>query len=256
MARAGRLLARTMDEIETRLEPGLTTLEINEIAEETIRKGGGVPTFLGYRGYQHATCTSPNQYVVHGIPNGYKVELGDLMSVDVGVTLDGFVADAAWTFQVGAVSAEDERLTRICQHALFAGLQACRLGNRVSDIGHAIESVVRAAGFDVVRSLVGHGIGRQMHEEPQIPNYGPAGRGALLKPGMTFAVEPMITAGRGDVVVGHDGWSIFTEDNSRSAHFEHTVAVTEDEPVILTAGDAPVPLRELSQHPFRSKVLA
>ena len=241
MARAGRVVAETLALVGEHVRPGVTTGELDALAEEYILSQGGVPTFKGYRGYPAAICTSPNAVVVHGIPGPYALREGDILSVDVGVTLDGLVADSAYTFPVGEVSSQAERLLETCQAALQAGIEQCRPGNRLSDISHAIQTVTEEAGFSVVRTLVGHGVGRSMHEEPQIPNYGPPGRGPLLAEGMTFAIEPMITAGGPDVVVHDDGWSISTKDGSLAAHFEHTVAITETEPRVLTA--APVLLR-------------
>ncbi|MER3408794.1 MAG: type I methionyl aminopeptidase [Thermoleophilia bacterium] len=241
MARAGRVVAETLALVGEHVRPGVTTGELDALAEEYILSQGGVPTFKGYRGYPAAICTSPNAVVVHGIPGPYALREGDILSVDVGVTLDGLVADSAYTFPVGEISSQAERLLETCQAALQAGIEQCRPGNRLSDISHAIQTVTEEAGFSVVRTLVGHGVGRSMHEEPQIPNYGPPGRGPLLAEGMTFAIEPMITAGGPDVVVHDDGWSISTKDGSLAAHFEHTVAITETEPRVLTA--APVLLR-------------
>jgi methionyl aminopeptidase len=241
MARAGRVVAETLALIGEQARPGVTTGELDALAEEYIRAQGGAPTFKGYRGYPAAICTSPNSVIVHGIPGPYVLQEGDILSVDVGVTLDGLVADSAFTFPVGEISAEAERLLEVCQAALQAGIEQCRPGNRLSDISHAVQTVVEEAGFSVVRSLVGHGVGRSMHEEPQIPNYGPPGRGPLLAEGMTFAIEPMITAGAAEVVVHEDGWTISTQDGSLAAHFEHTVAITGEGPRILTA--APVLLR-------------
>ena len=235
MARAGAVVADAVALLEEHIQPGITTGELDAIAEEFIRSQGGKPTFKGYRGYPASICTSPNDMIVHGIPGPYALGEGDVLSVDVGVTLDGFVADSAYTFPVGEISPDAERLLDSCRSALAAGIEQCRAGNHVSDISHAIQAVTEEHGFSVVRSLVGHGVGRAMHEEPQIPNYGEPGRGAALARGMTFAIEPMITAGGADVVVHDDGWSISTEDGSLSAHFEHTVAITEDEPRILTA---------------------
>jgi len=235
MARAGVVVADVIALLGERARPGVTTAELDAIADEFIRSQDGVPTFKGYRGYPAAICTSPNDMVVHGIPGPYTLEEGDILSVDVGVTLDGFVADSAYTFAIGEISSDAERLVEGCRSALTAGIAQCRAGNRLSDISHAIESATEANGFSVVRSLVGHGVGRSMHEEPQIPNYGAPGRGPLLSPGMTFAIEPMITAGGPDVVVHDDDWSISTADGSLSAHFEHTVAITEEGPRILTA---------------------
>jgi methionyl aminopeptidase len=235
MARAGRVVADTLALIGEHVRAGVTTAELDALAEEYILSQGGYPTFKGYRGYPAATCLSPNDMVVHGIPGQYELSEGDILSCDVGVTLDGFVADSAYTFPVGEISAEAEKLLEVCQAALAAGVEQCRPGNRLSDISHAIQVATEERGFSVVRSLVGHGVGRSMHEEPQIPNYGPPGRGPVLSAGMTFAIEPMITAGGPDVVVHDDEWSISTADGSLSAHFEHTVAITEEGPRILTA---------------------
>jgi methionyl aminopeptidase len=234
MARAGRVVAETLRLIGEQLSPGVTTQELDEVAEEYIRSQGGSPTFKGYRGFPASICTSPNSMVVHGIPGPVRLDEGDIISVDVGVTLDGFVADSAFTFPVGEIGDETQRLLDVGQAALAAGIEEARAGNHLQDIGHAVQKTTEEAGFSVVRSLVGHGIGRSMHEEPQIPNFGEPGRGPLLAPGMTLAIEPMINAGGPEVWVADDHWSISTEDGSRSAHFEHTVAVTEAEPTILT----------------------
>jgi methionyl aminopeptidase len=240
MARAGEVVADTLALIGERAKAGVSTQELDELADDYIRSRGGVPTFKGYRGYPASICTSPNDMVVHGIPGLYALREGDVLSVDVGVTLDGFVADSAYTFPIGEISPEAERLLEGCQAALAAGIEQCRVGNRLSDISHAIQRVTEEHGFSVVRSLVGHGVGRSMHEEPQIPNFGEPGRGPLLSEGMTFAIEPMINAGSPDVVLHDDEWSISTADSSLSAHFEHTVAITEDGPRILTAAKTAV----------------
>jgi methionyl aminopeptidase len=240
MARAGEVVADTLALMGERARPGVTTQELDELADEFIRSRGGVPTFKGYRGYPASICVSPNDMVVHGIPGPYGLSEGDVLSVDVGVTLDGFVADSAYTFPVGEISPEAERLLEGCQAALAAGIEQCRVGNRLSDISHAIQRVTEEHGFSVVRSLVGHGVGRSMHEEPQIPNFGEPGRGPLLSEGMTFAIEPMINAGGAEVVLHDDEWSISTADQSLSAHFEHTVAITGEGPKILTAARAAV----------------
>jgi methionyl aminopeptidase len=234
MAEAGAVVAATHELLREHLRPGVTTGELDRIADEFIRSHGGVPTFKGYRGYPAAICTSPNETVVHGIPGGYTLEDGDVLSVDVGVTLNGFVADSAWTFPVGEVSPEAERLLEVGEAALYAGIEQARIGNHIGDISSAVQRATEEGGFAVVRSLVGHGVGRSMHEEPQIPNFGEPGRGPLLAEGMTLAIEPMITAGRPEVVLLEDRWSILTEDGSLSAHFEHTVAVTTEGPRILT----------------------
>jgi methionyl aminopeptidase len=240
MARAGEVVADTLALIGEHARPGVTTQELDELADEHIRSRGGTPTFKGYRGYPASICVSPNEMVVHGIPGPYTLKDGDILSVDVGVTLDGFVADSAYTFPVGDIPAEAEHLLEGCQAALAAGIEQCRVGNRLSDISHAIQAVTEEQGFSVVRSLVGHGVGRAMHEEPQIPNYGQPGRGPLLAEGMTFAIEPMITAGGPDVVLHDDEWSISSADGSLAAHFEHTVAITADGPRILTAATSAV----------------
>jgi methionyl aminopeptidase len=241
MARAGAVVADTLALLGENVKPGVTTGELDRIADEFIRSRDGVPTFKGYRGpypYPASICTSPNEVVVHGIPNGNELAEGDVLSVDVGVTLDGFVADSAYTFPVGEIDAEAERLLEVCNAALHAGIQQAKAGGKLTDISHAVQRVTEEAGFSVVRSLVGHGVGRDMHEDPQIPNYGEPGRGPTLAPGMTLAIEPMITAGGHEVVVRADKWTIATADGSLSAHFEHTVAVTDEGPRILTA--APV----------------
>jgi methionyl aminopeptidase len=214
----------------------VTTAELDAIAHDFIRSRGGTPTFLGYRGYPASICTSPNAMVVHGIPGPYALDEGDILSVDVGVTLGGFVGDSAYTFPVGEISDDARSLLDVCRAALAAGIEQAQAGNRLSDIGHAIQAVTEEGGFSVVRSLVGHGVGRSMHEDPQIPNFGDPGRGPVLQPGMTLAIEPMITAGGPDVYLHDDEWSISTEDGSLAAHFEHTVAVTENGPRILTRG--------------------
>jgi methionyl aminopeptidase len=234
MARAGVVVADVLALLGERARPGVTTEELDAIAEDFIRAQGGSPTFKGYRGYPAAICTSPNDMVVHGIPGPYTLEEGDLLSVDVGVTLDGFVADSAYTFPVGEVSPDAERLLEAGRAALAAGIDQCRVGHRLSDISHAIQVTTEEQGFSVIRSLVGHGVGRAMHEEPQIPNFGEPGHGPVLSPGMTFAIEPMINAGKPDVIVHDDEWSISTADGTLSAHFEHTVAITDEGPRILT----------------------
>ena len=234
MARAGAVVADTLALLEEHIQPGVTTRELDELAEEFIRSRGGVPTFKGYKGYPAATCLSPNSMVVHGIPGKTKLDNGDILSVDVGVTLDGFVADSAWTFPVGTISADAQRLLDTCKAALEAGIDKARVGNTIGDISEAVQTVTEAAGFSVIRSLVGHGVGRSMHEDPQVPNFVSSYRGPELKEGMTIAIEPMITAGGADVYVHDDDWSISTVDGSLAAHFEHTVAITKDGPRILT----------------------
>jgi methionyl aminopeptidase len=239
MARAGEVVAGCLALLEENTRPGVTTAELDRLAEEYIRSHGGYPTFKGYKGYPAATCLSPNDMVVHGIPNGYALGDGDILSVDVGVTLDGFVADSAWTFRCGEISPQVQRLLDVCRASLDAGIEASQVGNDIGDISAAVQNVVEPAGFSVIRSLVGHGVGRSMHEDPQIPNFVTSYRGPTLKPGMTLAIEPMITAGGPDVFIHDDDWSISTVDGSLAAHFEHTVAVTEEGPRILTR-QAPV----------------
>jgi len=241
MARAGSVVARTLALLEEHVQPGITTGELDAVAEEFIRSHGGEPTFKGYKGYPAATCLSPNAMVVHGIPGTLRLDDGDVLSVDVGVTLDGFVADSAWTFPVGSISAEAQRLLDTCRAALEAGIEEARVGNAVSDISRAVQTVTEAAGFSVIRSLVGHGVGRSMHEDPQVPNFVSSHRGAELREGMTIAIEPMITAGGPDVYIHDDEWSISTTDGSLAAHFEHTVAVTANGPRILTREGVLVP---------------
>jgi methionyl aminopeptidase len=234
MARAGAVVASTLDLMRSRARVGVTLADLDRLAEEHIRSHGGVPTFKGYRGFPGSICASPNDMVVHGIPGSYALEDGDLLSVDVGVTLDGYVADSATTVAVGKVPERALELIGVCEQSLLAAIAQCRAGNRLGDISHAVQEVVEAEGFGVVRALVGHGVGRDMHEDPQIPNYGPAGRGPKLAPGMVFAIEPMITAGDWQVRSGDDGWAIYTTDGSLAAHCEHTVAVTENGPRVLT----------------------
>ena len=218
----------------------MTTEELDALADEFIRGQGGEPTFKGYRGYPASICASPNDMVVHGIPGPYALRDGDILSVDVGVTLEGFVADSAYTFRSARSRPRRSACSRPARPRSPPGSRSAVSGNRLSDISHAIQAVTEENGFSVVRSLVGHGVGRSMHEEPQIPNYGEPGRGPQLSPGMTFAIEPMITAHSPEVVLHDDEWSISTADGSLAAHFEHTVAITEAEPRILTAARTPV----------------
>jgi methionyl aminopeptidase len=238
MARAGELLQETLQLVADHVEPGVSMRELDRIADEHLAERGGIPTSKGYKGFPAALCISPNSMVVHGIPSDYEAREGDLISLDLGVTLDGLVADSAITVPVGDITAEARKLLAVCQEALEAGIEQAQIGNRLSDISHAVQVVVERNGFSVVRSLVGHGVGRSYHEDPQIPNYGPPGRGPLLQEGMTLAIEPMITAGAPDVYVHDDDWSISSVDESLAAHFEHTVALTPDGPRILTKAGA------------------
>jgi methionyl aminopeptidase len=234
IAAAGRIAADTIAHVGRHIEPGVTTGELDRIGDEFIQSQGGLPTSKGYRGFPAALCISPNDMIVHGIPGPYRVAEGDLLTIDVGVTLDGYVADTAYTFGVGEISPEAERLLEVAQVALAAGIEQAHVDNRIGDVSAAIQKVVEEGGFAVVRALVGHGVGRHYHEDPQIPNYGTPGRGAKLAPGMTLAIEPMITAGGVDIFLDEDQWSVYTADGSLSAHFEHTVAITESGPRILT----------------------
>ena len=234
IAAAGRVLARTLTMLRRKARAGVSTGELDEAAERFIRSQGGEPAFLGYRGFPGSICASPNSMVVHGIPGPYKLRRGDILSIDVGVILDGWVADAAITVPIGNVSPVAQKLLTTTRDALFEGVEQCRVGNRLGDVSHAIQRRVEADGFAVIRALVGHGIGRDMHEDPQIPNFGEPGSGPLLGEGMVLAVEPMVNVGTPPIRVGDDNWSVYSEDGSLAAHFEHTVAITADGPQILT----------------------
>ncbi|MGI8863057.1 MAG: type I methionyl aminopeptidase [Solirubrobacteraceae bacterium] len=234
MAAAGTILVKTMNLLAGKIRPGVSTRELDQAAEKFIRSQGAEPAFKGYRGFPGSICASPNSMIVHGIPGPYKLERGDIISVDIGVILDGWVADAARTFPVGPVSPVAHKLLGVTEEALHRAVPQCRIGNRLGDVSHAIQEHVEAHGFSIVRTLVGHGIGRSMHEEPQIPNYGGPGTGVPLEDGMVLAVEPMVTAGRHAVRVGEDHWSIFSQDGSLAAHFEFTIAVTASGPRVLT----------------------
>ncbi len=234
MARAGEVVAGCLEMMKQHCRPGVTTAELDEKAERFIRKHNGTPTFKGYRGFPASICASPNGMVVHGIPGPYALKDGDIISLDVGVTLDGWVGDGAVTVAAGEPGQLALRLMEVTQASLMRAIAKCVPGNHLGDVSHAVEEYVEANGFAVVRTLVGHGIGRNMHEDPQIPNFGMAGEGPLLKEGMVFAIEPMVNAGTHRVVVGEDKWAISTADGSLSAHFEHTVALIENRPRILT----------------------
>jgi methionyl aminopeptidase len=234
---AAQLVARTLRRIREEIRPGVTTAELDHLADDFIRSQGGRPSFKGYRGYPASICSSVNDEVVHGIPGGRALTEGDIVGIDVGVEMDGYHGDAAWTFPVGAVSAEASRLLQVTREALERGIAQAKPGQRIGDVSHAIQSHVEANGFSVVRALVGHGIGREMHEEPQVPNYGPPGRGPKLMIGQVLAIEPMGNVGGPEVLTREDGWTIVTEDGSLSAHFEHTVAVDATGPRILSDPD-------------------
>lgn len=234
MRRAGRLVAETMAMVGERLKPGVTTMQIDGWIEEYIRSKGAIPAFKGYQGFPASCCTSVNDEVVHGIPGNRTLEEGDVIAIDVGAFVDGYCGDHAWTFPIGEVSDLAAKLLRVAEESLVKAVEQAVVGKRLSDIGHAVQTHVEAEGFSTVKNFVGHGIGRAMHEPPQIPHFGPPGRGPRLQRGMTLAIEPMINAGGDGVRVLEDGWTAVTLDGSLSAHFEHTVAVAEGEPEILT----------------------
>lgn len=234
MRRVNRMTARVRDELAAMVRPGITTLDLGDAAFKLIRGLGGTSAFYGYRGFPGQICVSVNDEVIHGIPGRRVIQEGDLVSIDVGVSYEGFVGDCAVTVAVGEVDGEKKKLLDVAKAALAAGIAKAVAGNRLGDISHAVQTVAEAAGFSVVRDFVGHGIGRDMHEEPQIPNFGKPGRGPKLKPGMTLAIEPMINAGSAKVQVLKDGWTAVTADGRPSAHFEHTVAVGVTAPEILT----------------------
>lgn len=236
MREAGRVSALALRLAGEAVAVGVTTAELDRIAEDAIRAEGGVPAFKGYHGFPATLCTSFNEQVVHGIPGTRKLRDGDILSIDVGAIIDGYYGDNAQTFAVGEVATRTRRLMEVTQQSLEAGISKCRPGMRLYDISAAVQRVAEAAGFSVVREYVGHGIGRQMHEEPQVPNYGPAGKGPTLQPGMVLAIEPMINEGGAAVRQLDDGWTVVTTDGEPSAHFEHTVAITEEGPDILTLG--------------------
>jgi len=236
MARAGAIVRGCLELIGQEIRPGITTKELDRLAEEYIRSRGGIPTFKGYRGFPASICASPNDIVVHGIPGRVRLREGDIVGIDVGVTLNGYIADAAMTFPVGEISEEAKRLLRVTEEALMLGIAQCRVGNRVGDISHAVQSHAEAHGYSVVRSMVGHGVGRHMHEDPQVPNFGSPGQGPELREGMVLAIEPMVNMGGYEVEIGEDHWAVYTKDGSLSAHFEHTVAITSEGPRILTLG--------------------
>jgi methionyl aminopeptidase len=234
MAAAGAILVKTMNLLAGKIRPGITTAELDRAAEKFIRSQGAEPAFKGYRGFPGSICTSPNSMIVHGIPGSYKLGRGDIISIDVGVVYDGWVADAARTFPVGHVSPIAHKLLTATEESLLIAVNYCRAGNRLGDVSHAIQEHVEQAGLSIVRTLVGHGIGRSMHEDPQIPNYGTLGTGIPLEEGMVLAVEPMVTAGRHAVRVGEDHWAIYSQDGSLAAHFEFTIAIMGEGPRILT----------------------
>jgi methionyl aminopeptidase len=243
IAASGRVLARCHRLLRSKARPGVTTAELDEAAERFIRSQGAEPVFKGYRGYPGSICASPNSMVVHGIPGAYSLTRGDVLSIDIGVELDGWVSDAAVTLPIGPVSPVAKRLLATTRAALFEGVERCRAGNRLGDVSAAIQTRVEADGFSVIRSLVGHGVGRDMHEDPQIPNFGKSDTGPELEEGMVLAIEPMVNAGGHEVRMGTDNWAVYSRDGSLAAHFEHTVAITPEGPRILTPwhdGEEPV----------------
>jgi methionyl aminopeptidase len=234
IAAAGEILVRCHEILKAKARPGVTTLDLDKAAERFIRSQGAEPAFKGYRGFPGSICASPNSMVVHGIPGPYALRRGDLLSIDIGVVLDGWVADAAMTHPIGNVTPVATRLLSTTRASLFDAVEQCRPGNRLGDVSHAVQQRVESDGFAVIRSLVGHGIGRDMHEDPQIPNFGDPGTGPELEDGMVLAIEPMVNAGNHQVRMGSDSWAVYSQDGSLTAHFEFTVAITADGPRILT----------------------
>ena len=234
IAASGRILARCHRLLRAKARAGVTTAELDHAAERFIRSRGAEPAFKGYRGYPGSICASPNSMVVHGIPGPYALSRGDILSVDIGVVLDGWVSDAAVTLPIGPVTPVARRLLHATRAALCEGVDACRVGNRLGDVSAAVQKRVEADGFSVIRSLVGHGVGRDMHEDPQIPNFGRPGTGPELEEGMVLAIEPMVNAGGHEVRMAPDNWAVYSKDGSLAAHFEHTVAITREGPRILT----------------------
>lgn len=237
LRKSNQLVGKTLAEVAKNIRVGITTLELDQIAEDFIRSNGAIPGFLGYGGFPNTLCVSVNDQVVHGIPSNYALKEGDIVSVDCGTIVDGFYGDSAYTFCVGEVDEKVKKLLKVTKESLYLGIEAAQHGNRLGDIGYAIQKHCQAAGFSVVRKLVGHGIGRDMHEDPEVPNFGKRGQGVLLKEGMTIAIEPMINMGNRDVVQEKDGWTIRTIDRKPSAHFEHTIAIRKGKAEILSTFD-------------------
>lgn len=231
---AGRIVAETHQEVKNAVKPGVTTLDLDQIAEEYIKSRGAIPSFKGFHGFTGNICASVNEEVVHGIPGLRKLKTGDNVSIDIGAVINGYHGDAAITVPVGEIDAEVQKLLDVTEESLYKGIEQAIVGNRLSDISHAVQSHVDQYGFGIVRDYVGHGIGRSMHEDPQLPNYGNPGRGPRLKAGMTLAIEPMINLGTYEVKTLDDGWTVITLDGKRSAHFEHSIAITDGKPEILT----------------------
>jgi len=242
MRAAGQLVGKVLQTLRELVEPGITTMELNTVAEKMIRDAGALPTFLGYNGFPYSICASVNEQIVHGFPSNYQLKEGDIFSIDCGATLEGFVGDSATTVPVGKVNEEWLKLIRVTEECLQRAIQQCRVGNHLGDIGWAVQEHAEAHGYSVVRDYVGHGIGRRMHEDPQIPNYGRPGLGPKIKVGYVFAVEPMVNQGTHFTKVLADGWTVVTMDGKPSAHTEHTIAITEDGPEVLTLVSSTAPL--------------
>ena len=234
MRRAGKVVAEMHERTREAARPGVTTRELDAVAREVLERRGATSNFLGYHGFPAVICTSPNDMIVHGIPGPYRLEEGDILSIDCGAVVEGYHGDAAFTMAIGEVTAQAARLIEVTERSLWAGIDRLRKGNRLHEVGRAVQEVAEAAGFSVVREYVGHAIGTAMHEQPQVPNYWPGSPGPTLKSGMVFAVEPMVNAGGAATRLLEDGWSVVTADGSLSAHFEHTIAVTDDGPEVLT----------------------
>ncbi len=234
MRRAGKVVAEMHEKTRAAAKPGVTTRQIDEVAREVLARRGATSNFLNYRGFPAVICTSPNDMIVHGIPGSYRLEEGDILSIDCGAIIDGYHGDAAFTMGIGEISAEAARLLEVTERSLWAGIEQLRSGNRLNEVGRAVQSVAEKAGFTVVREYVGHAIGTAMHEDPQVPNYWPGTPGPTLKTGMVYAIEPMVNAGGPETQLLDDNWSVVTADGSLSAHFEHTIAVTDDGPEVFT----------------------
>lgn len=235
--KASQIVARTLQVLGEHVQEGMTTKELDKIAESEIRKDGATPAFKGYRGFPATLCVSVNEEIIHGIPSGKKLRKGDIVGLDLGAVWQGFYGDAARTFAVGEISDEARKLTQVTEESLWIGIEQARAGNRVGDIGYAVQQHVEAHGYSVVREFVGHGIGRSLHEDPQVPNYGKQGHGHRLKPGLVLAIEPMVCMGSNEVRMLEDNWTAVTKDGSLSAHFEHSIAITNNGPVILSTLD-------------------
>ncbi len=234
MYQSAQLVSKTLGLLAKEIKPGITTLQLDKIAEEYIRAQGGIPGFLGLYNFPNTLCVSPNEQVVHGIPNNTPLKEGDIISVDCGVLMNGFYGDHAYTFEVGKVKEETKKLLTVSKESLYLGIRKCKAGNKIGDIGYAIQTHCEKNGYGVVRELVGHGLGKKLHEDPQVPNYGKKGTKETIKDGMTLAIEPMINGGTHKIIQHKDGWTITTKDNQPSAHFEHDVAVINSKPVLLS----------------------